>query len=94
MAITIVTETYTGQPRDDIEVNDSVEWASKSYTWEFLGETRTHTIKTLKDNFVVSGVFDESACEAHLDADWEGMQKYINIKKWTEDPLTGVAIST
>jgi hypothetical protein len=94
MAVTFETVTYTGEPRDDIQVNDSVEWAKKEYSYEFLGETRTFEVKTIKDNFVVSGVFDETACENHLDQQSQGLLAWVKEKKWTEDPITGVAIST
>jgi len=92
MSLTFETTTYTGEPRDDIQVNDSVEWAIKQFSYEFLGETRTIEVKTLKDNFVVSGVFDATACEAHLDAQGQGILNYYNMEKWFRDPETGVAI--
>ena len=94
MALTFETQTYTGEPRDDVAINDSVEWAVKSYSYEFLGETRTFEVKVDKDTFVVSGVFDESACEAYLDSQSQATLKWVKEKKWSEDPSTGVAIST
>ena len=88
MALTYETITYTGSERDDVQVNDSVETAYKEATWDFHGETVTERFTIPKDDFTVSGVFDEAAAEAHIDAELSfRIDSYESIKEWV-DPRT------
>ena len=93
MALTYETSNWTGLDRDDMQTNDSIEWAKKSYSYEFLGETRTFELKSPKDDFTVSGTFDESACETFLDQQANGWLRYVDTVRWEKDPATGEAIS-
>jgi len=93
MALTYGTVTYTGDPRDDMQPNDSIEYARKSFTYEFLGETKTTTVGVPKIDFTVGGTFDEVACEEYLDGLIESKLMQIRIEKWFRDPETGETIS-
>jgi len=93
MALTYETITYTGEPRDDMQPNDSIEYAQKNYSYDFLGETRTFTIGVPKIDFTVSGTFDAVACEAYIDELIDSKMKLVRTEKWFRDPETGETIS-
>lgn len=88
MALTYETSNWTGQDRDDMQTNDSIEWAKKSYTYEWYGETRTVEYKVNKEEFTVGGAFDAVACEAHLDKQMEWWQKHVDINRYYFDPVS------
>ena len=93
MALTYETITWTGEPRDDMQPNDAIEYAQKDYSYEFLGETRTQTIGVPKADFTVSGTFDAVACEAFIDELIESKLKIVSVEKWFRDPESGETIS-
>ena len=93
MALKYETITWTGEPRDDMQPNDAIEYAQKDYSYEFLGETRTQTIGVPKADFTVSGTFDAVACEEYLDELIESKLMQVRIEKWFRDPESGETIS-